>query len=150
MNNKYSKENVSIGDRVLLEGGQLDEGKHWGKVIEYMDRDGVMVSLDDPSVYGASPYKSVDDRDCYYAYWEELVDLIKVGGLPDLVEGGVLVDISSASPLATVTEALTATHRYLEQVTGKKYRAVVQGVALDTGNGYDSNEVTIKFILEEQ
>lgn len=109
-----------------------------------------MVSLDDPTSYDSAPYESEDGRDCYYAYWEELVDLVKVGGLPDLAEGGVLVDISSASPLATVTEALTATHRYLEQITGKKYTAHIKGFDLESSNGYDSNMVTIQFVVEEK
>lgn len=151
MDNKYSKENVNIGDRVLLEGGQLEEGKHWGKVAEHTEPHGVMVVLDNPEVYGNDSYQTVDGRDCYYAYWSEIRDLVKVGGLPE-AERELTLEIevvTEPDPLSTVVEDLMATHRYLEQVTGKKYRALVQGVALDTGNGYDSNEVTIKFVLEE-
>lgn len=151
MKNKYSKENVSIGDRVLVSG--CDEGgeQHWGTVIEYAV-DGINLRMDNRNLFGALGYITSYGTDCYYAYWSEVHDLIKVGGLSEAkgIPTIKIIPVTEPDPLSKVVEDLMATHRYLEQVTGKKYSAVVQGVALDTGNGYDSNEVTIKFIKEEK
>lgn len=152
MNNKYSKENVQIGDRVLVSGSGLEEGNHWGEVIQYQSQGGVMVVMDDGMVSGGEDYDSLDGRKCYYAYWSEVHDHIPANKVA--MHEGKPVNVRDhgqlTNPLQKVIEDLTATHRYLEQVTGKKYVAQLKGFDLESGNGYDSNEVTIKFKMEEK
>lgn len=150
MNNKYSKENVSIGDRVLVSGDELSEGSHWGEVIQFQSSGGVLVAMDDKSILGAEHYESEDRRKCYYAYWEEVHDLVKPLVEDDrlsVAEGQLNI---SSNPLQKVIDDLTATHLYLEQVTGKKYSAQLKGFDLDSDNSWDSNMVTIKFVMEEK
>lgn len=153
MNNKYSKENVQIGDRVLVSGcGEEHTEKHWGTVNEHYLDEGTHVLMDDGMLLCARDYTAESGVRCYYAWWSEVHDRIPADKLA--MHEGKPIDVRDhgqlTNPLQKVIEDLTATHRYLEQVTGKKYVAQLKGFDLESGNGYDSNEVTIKFKMEEK
>ena len=151
MNNKYSKENVQIGDRVLVSGcGEELSAQYWGTVLAHHPTgNGIQVLMDNIALTYATDYKTEAGEDYYYAWWSDIKD-IKYQGAPDYLGWLQKPETQLTNPLQKVIDDLTATHRYLEQVTGNKYSAHLQGVALETGNGYDSHEVTIKFVREEK
>lgn len=151
MNNKYSKENVRIGDRVLVSGcGEELSAQYWGTVLaHHPEGNGIQVLMDNIALTCATHYKTEVGEDCYYAWWSDIKD-IKYPDAPDYLGWLQKPETQPTNPLQKVIEDLTATHRYLEQVTGKKYVAQLKGFDLESENGYDSNMVTVQFVVEEK
>lgn len=149
---KFSKDNVKVGDRVLVTGCDNGSRAHWGTVLEHHYSSGVMVEMDGPELDYAKAHSTTTGAKAYFAYWGEIVDHAPQG-------------VASAEQVAWTTATLTPTIPvpqlegsykdiqdtldYLEKVTGKKHRLKTQEIELGLPNGsLGSGYIMIKFTKE--
>lgn len=145
MENKINISDIKIGDRVLVEGWNLDDRDDtaWGTVLSNSrGGEGIRVAMDDPTFSGGHRYDYRGKRNaCYYAYYSEVLDhkpkLYAVPDLPAKPAQGALADIPN-------------TLDYLKKVTGVEHKAVTQEIELGAPNGNGSaGYILIKFVREE-
>lgn len=149
---KFSKDNVKVGDRVLVTGCDTGSRAHWGTVLEHYYSYGVMVEMDDPELEYAKSHETTYGDKAFYAYWGEVVDHAPQGvASAEQVTRttATLTPAFTVPPLEGSYKDIQDTLDYLEKVTGKKHTLKTQEIELGLPNGsLGSGYIMIKFTKE--